>query len=184
MTAGHGCQRQEVLIYSLRITAHEQGRLPPMVLGNPKLRWGRLSVLLQVRTKALPFCCASTVFLSKTVPFRAVCLSGSAPVRADQRDLVRRACKPSPPGAFGNPGHSAPTAACNPSSLRKVPWLVGWLVACGVFLDRTTGATRARSTPTRRLPTRPRTPKPGTSRSPGTPRRILRCSAGSSRPSG
>eukprot|EP01051_Picozoa_sp_SAG22_P010084 SAG22_NODE_886_length_6665_cov_3.040359_1_plen_119_part_10 len=28
-----------------------------------------------VRTKALPFCCASTVFLSKTVPFRAVPLS-------------------------------------------------------------------------------------------------------------
>eukprot|EP01051_Picozoa_sp_SAG22_P001352 SAG22_NODE_52_length_24288_cov_15.594568_20_plen_297_part_00 len=26
---------------------------------------------LQVRSKALPFCCASTVFLSKTVPFRA-----------------------------------------------------------------------------------------------------------------
>eukprot|EP01051_Picozoa_sp_SAG22_P002603 SAG22_NODE_118_length_19263_cov_16.155813_15_plen_519_part_00 len=33
-----------------------------------------------VRTKALPFCCASTVFLvflSKTVPFHAICLSGS-----------------------------------------------------------------------------------------------------------
>eukprot|EP01051_Picozoa_sp_SAG22_P010781 SAG22_NODE_991_length_6129_cov_8.370813_2_plen_78_part_00 len=28
-----------------------------------------------VGCKALPFCCASTVFLSKTVPFLAVCLS-------------------------------------------------------------------------------------------------------------
>eukprot|EP01051_Picozoa_sp_SAG22_P008907 SAG22_NODE_707_length_7758_cov_8.503199_4_plen_365_part_00 len=31
-----------------------------------------LPVLDKVRTKALPFCCASTVFSSKTVPFRAV----------------------------------------------------------------------------------------------------------------
>eukprot|EP01051_Picozoa_sp_SAG22_P018756 SAG22_NODE_3254_length_1827_cov_1.387731_2_plen_111_part_00 len=29
----------------------------------------------QVRTKALPFCCAPTVFLSKTVPFHAVHLA-------------------------------------------------------------------------------------------------------------
>eukprot|EP01051_Picozoa_sp_SAG22_P010608 SAG22_NODE_962_length_6280_cov_4.343472_9_plen_246_part_00 len=32
---------------------------------------------MQVRTKALPFCCASTVFLSQTVPARAVPLPGS-----------------------------------------------------------------------------------------------------------
>eukprot|EP01051_Picozoa_sp_SAG22_P010733 SAG22_NODE_982_length_6164_cov_32.072218_6_plen_201_part_00 len=38
----------------------------------------------EVRSKALPFCCASTVFLSKTVPFRAVCPARQAKYFADQ----------------------------------------------------------------------------------------------------
>ena len=41
----------EVLVYSIRLAAHECGRLPPLVAGNPKMRWGRLSVLLQILTE-------------------------------------------------------------------------------------------------------------------------------------
>ena len=41
-------------------------------------------VLDQVSCTALSFCCASTVFLSKTVPFRAVCPAGPGREPADQ----------------------------------------------------------------------------------------------------
>eukprot|EP01051_Picozoa_sp_SAG22_P002841 SAG22_NODE_130_length_18670_cov_12.091379_19_plen_77_part_00 len=41
-----------------------------------------------MRTKALPFCCASTVFLSKTVPFRAVPLAGFAKFQLPDELLV------------------------------------------------------------------------------------------------
>eukprot|EP01051_Picozoa_sp_SAG22_P002221 SAG22_NODE_98_length_20720_cov_17.226662_8_plen_264_part_00 len=42
----------------------------------------------QVSSKALPFCCAPTVFLSKTVPFLAVCLD--LPHRTACRERERR----------------------------------------------------------------------------------------------
>eukprot|EP01051_Picozoa_sp_SAG22_P012415 SAG22_NODE_1289_length_4854_cov_2.059937_6_plen_886_part_00 len=63
----------------------------------------------QVSCKPLPFCCASTVFLSKTVPFRAICLSGSTgrarggrapPPSGDRRERRRR---PAGPGRLAGP---------------------------------------------------------------------------------
>eukprot|EP01051_Picozoa_sp_SAG22_P015577 SAG22_NODE_2054_length_3070_cov_1.685291_5_plen_497_part_00 len=45
----------------------------------PKLAAGPIFWASVVRTKPLSFCCASTVFLPKTVPFRAVCLSQAPP---------------------------------------------------------------------------------------------------------
>eukprot|EP01051_Picozoa_sp_SAG22_P000273 SAG22_NODE_6_length_41368_cov_49.702222_16_plen_579_part_00 len=50
----------------------------------------RARVCRLVRTKALPFCCASTVFLSKTVPFRAVPLSQNRAIDGRYQDLHPR----------------------------------------------------------------------------------------------
>eukprot|EP01051_Picozoa_sp_SAG22_P014456 SAG22_NODE_1757_length_3650_cov_2.473669_3_plen_339_part_00 len=54
-------------------------RVPFTAAGHGASRRRRLELAHAVSCKALPLCCASTAFLSKTAPFLAVCLSSQAP---------------------------------------------------------------------------------------------------------
>ena len=61
----------------------------------------------QVRCKALSFCCVSTVFLSKMVPFLAVCLSCSGRTLSATHTRVRPCSRAGPPTGAGRQTRAA-----------------------------------------------------------------------------